>query len=36
MSVGPERARMEKAAYEEVLDEFLEQGELGWNERRKA
>jgi CheY-like chemotaxis protein len=35
-SVGAEHARMEKAAYEEVLDEFLEQGELGWNERRKA
>ncbi len=30
MSMRRERSRMEQAAYEQILDDFIESGELGW------
>jgi len=30
MSIGRERPRMEKAAYEQILNDFIDAGELGW------
>jgi CheY-like chemotaxis protein len=30
MSIGRERSRMEKAAYEQILSDFIDAGELGW------
>lgn len=30
MSIGRERSRMDQTAYQQILDDFIEAGELGW------
>jgi hypothetical protein len=29
-STGRERARIDQSAYEQILDDFISEGELGW------